>query len=86
MNPSRQRLATWIERARQASSAGRRGPPADGEIGLDSLGLVNLILLIESEFRVVLDEEDLQLVNFESVDACLAMIERSSSKSNGGAT
>jgi acyl carrier protein len=51
-----------------------RQPETD--LGLDSLSVVNLVLLIENEFGVTLDPEDLHLDNFQTLDSCAAMLDR----------
>lgn len=45
-------------------------------VGLDSLAAVELTLAIEEEFDIVLDDDDLALANFASIDAIASMLSR----------
>ncbi len=44
--------------------------------GLDSLALMQLILLLESEYSVAISPEDLDRENFSSLENLAALIER----------
>ena len=44
------------------------------EVGLDSLGLVNLMLAVEAEFDVFIPQEDMIPQNFRTVAAIAAVI------------
>lgn len=47
---------------------------ADGRI--DSLKIVGVIGFVESQFGVVVEDEDFEISNFSSVDAVTALIEK----------
>ena len=49
---------------------------------VDSLFAVQLIAYLEQEFEVPVDNEDLNIENFSSVDAMVSFVERK--KSGGG--
>lgn len=44
---------------------------------VDSLGLLQLVAFLESEFEVQIDEADINVANFETVAAIAALIDRS---------
>ena len=57
--------------------AGRPVEPHEAIISsqlLDSIAAVQLIDFIERSFAVVVDDEDLVLANFDSVDAIVALV------------
>jgi acyl carrier protein len=43
---------------------------------IDSLGVLDLVSFIESEFNVGVDDEDLTPENFQSIDRMTAFVER----------
>jgi acyl carrier protein len=50
---------------------------------VNSLFAMQLVLFLESEFGIQLDNDDLNLDNFRSVEALLRLIDRKSSSSAG---
>lgn len=75
-----------IERIRAFFTAGDEGhepPPADDanlfDLGvLDSLRIVSLLVLVEAEFGIVLDYDDLTEENLGSIDSITDLIVRRS--------
>jgi acyl carrier protein len=71
--------AKIVELARQ-SGRDARGLPSDEEIPasgmLDSPALMELIVWCEMEFAIEIDQDDLTLDNFGTVNAMAAYIER----------
>ena len=45
------------------------------DIGLDSLGFVNLIVALEREFNMTICQEDLKLENFSSINRIILFLE-----------
>jgi len=43
---------------------------------IDSLGILDLVHFLEEEFSVVVDDDELQPENFESLEAVVAFVQR----------
>jgi acyl carrier protein len=70
-----------------ARSSGNKPVRADDhltEIGVDSLGMVKLMLAIEAEFDIMIAPADITPENLRSVAAIAALIARQTSVTSGG--
>ena len=67
-----------LARLRREFPTARSVRPTDRLMGgvIDSMGLMNLVTVLEAEFGVTLDDADLTLKNFRDATAIAAMIER----------
>jgi acyl carrier protein len=74
----RTRLIELVERLLAQRSAGRPVSADDAltEVGVDSLGLVNLMLAIEAEFDILIAPRDITPENLRSVATIEALIAR----------
>lgn len=70
------------ERIREFIGRHVRGHELDDDADIFGLGFVNsmfamqLVLFVESEFGVAVEDEDLELDNFKSVNAIAGLVER----------
>jgi len=60
-------LATKLTRDRAAAEISDDEPLMEGGLNLDSIGIVELIGLVESEFKFQFADADLRTATFESV-------------------
>jgi acyl carrier protein len=60
-------LATNLARTRAAEEIGDDEPLMGGGLNLDSIGIVELVELVETEFKFQFDDADLRTATFESV-------------------
>jgi acyl carrier protein len=51
---------------------------------VNSMFAMQLVLFLEKNFRITIANEDLELANFQSINAMAALVERKSSNSHNG--
>lgn len=78
MRPLRARLVEMVEQLLARKGAARAVVPEDDltEIGVDSMGMVNLMLAIEAEFDVMIAPVDITPENLRSVATIEALLAR----------
>jgi acyl carrier protein len=78
MRPLRARLVEMVEQLLARKGAARAVVPEDDltEIGVDSMGMVNLMLAIEAEFDVMIAPADITPENLRSVATIEALLAR----------
>lgn len=70
------------ERVREFIGQHVRGHAVDDDADIFGLGFVNsmfamqLVLFVETEFGITVEDEDLEIDNFKSVNAIVALVER----------
>jgi acyl carrier protein len=76
IKPLRARLIELVDRCLASKSVVRTVAPEDDltEIGLDSMGMVNLMLAIEAEFAIMIAPADITPENLRSVATIEALI------------
>lgn len=52
---------------------------------VNSMFAMQLVLFLEKNFRIAIANEDLELANFQSINAMAALVERKTSSSQNGA-
>lgn len=78
------------ERIREFIGRHVRGHEFDDDADIFGLGFVNsmfamqLVLFVETEFGIAVEDEDLELDNFKSVNAIAGMVERKTRGQAGG--
>jgi acyl carrier protein len=72
------RIITVVQRVLEERSVSRPICPDDVliEVGMDSLDVVKLVLLVESEFDLTIPTEDISPANFRSISAINGLVAR----------
>jgi acyl carrier protein len=83
VRPLRGKLIEMVERLLARKGAARPVVPEDDltEIGVDSMGMVNLMLAIEAEFDIMFAPADITPENLRSVATIEALIARQAAAS-----
>jgi acyl carrier protein len=78
VTPIRRRLIEIVEQLLARRAAARRVSAEDtlADIGVDSLGMVNLMLAVEAEFNIMIASTDITPENLRSVASIEALIMR----------
>jgi acyl carrier protein len=78
VRPLRAKLIEMVEQLLVRKGAGRAVAPEDDltEIGIDSMGMVNLMLAIEAEFDMMIAPADITPENLRSVATIEALVAR----------
>jgi len=77
-NSTEERVITVVQRMLEERSISRPVCPDDVlvEVGLDSLDVVKLILLVESDFDLTIPVAEIKPANFRSISTIIGLIAR----------
>jgi len=84
----RTRLEAVVKRIDSGSGGGRSSrniPVLENESGFDSVAALQLILVLEQEFGIVIEDEEIKPENLKNVPALASFIERKLSSLNRNA-